>query len=134
MILHFKKLLVNILVLMVVMLPFREAFAMPLDMSSIHCMAESMNIEMPMMNHAGHNMSVSVAISDLVEPEQEQNKSSCACCSQCDNGCTSCTHISAITLNFFLIPESNSTEMTLFASESSLTRTVSPPSRPPLAL
>ena len=132
--LQFKKLLVNILVLMVVMLPFRDAFAMPLNISSKHCMAESINVIMPMMNHEGHNMPVSVSASDSMDTDQGQNKSNCGCCSQCDNSCTSCTHISAITLNFFHLPESNSTEVILIVSDSSLTRTVSPPSRPPLAL
>ena len=125
--LQFKKLLVNILVLMVVMLPFREAFAMPLELSSKHCSQESMSIEMPMMNHAGHTMAAS-------NPDQEQNKSNCGCCAQCDSDCAGCAHISAITFNLTFLSELSPTETVLIVSDASFTRIVSPPSRPPLAL
>lgn len=124
--LQFKKLLVNALVLMVVMLPFREAFAMPLQLSSKHCSQESMTGEMPMMNHVGHNM-----VSP--NPDQEQ-QSNCGCCAQCDSDCTGCAHISAITFNLTFLSELNTTETVLTVSDASLTRTVSPPSRPPLVL
>ena len=125
--LQFKKLLVNILVLMVVMLPFREAFAMSLELPSKHCSQESMSIEMPMMNHAGHTMAAS-------NPDQDQNQSNCGCCAQCDSDCTGCAHISAITFNLTFPSELDLTETILIVSDSSFTRTISPPSRPPLAL
>ena len=124
--LQFKKLLVNVLVLMVVMLPFREAFAMPLELSSQHCSQETLSMEMPMMNHVGHNM-VSA------KPDLEQ-KSNCGCCAQCDSDCTGCAHISAITFNLTFLSELNSTETSLTVSDASLTRNISPPSRPPLVL
>ena len=76
--------LVNMLVLMVVMLPLRNVFAMPMDMSTNHCDTDSSDVEMVMMNHAGHNMSSL----DSMDKQQEEKIAACACCDQCDGDCT----------------------------------------------
>ncbi len=126
----FKKILTNILVIMLVILPLRSVFSMPLDMSSDHCKTKSGQMEMTMMSHAGHKM----ASTDLSEKESQQNKSACVCCNQCDGDCAGCVHISAITYDFFQFSSSAEAVLVSVVTESSLTRTVSPPSRPPLIL
>ncbi|MES0327806.1 MAG: hypothetical protein ABUK13_06415 [Gammaproteobacteria bacterium] len=125
----FKKMLVNMLVLMVVMLPLRNAFAM--DMSMNHCEADSVEMEMTMMNHAGHQM----PSSDLMTDQQEKKVTACACCNQCDGDCTGCVHISsAITFEFLQFSDLKLIELVSVVSDLLLTRTISPPSRPPLIL
>ncbi|MFC1589033.1 hypothetical protein ACFL3P_02045 [Pseudomonadota bacterium] len=118
------------MVLMVVMLPLRSVFAMPLDMSSDHCKTEAVAAEMNMMNHAGHHM----PSDESIETEQEQNKSACVCCSQCDGGCAGCVHISAVTFEFHQFSDVRTNEPVLAIADSLLTRIISPPSRPPLIL
>ena len=85
---------------------------------------------MTMMSHAGHKMT-SI---DLGEKESEQKKSACVCCNQCDGDCAGCVHISAITYEFFQFSSSAEAVLLSIVTESSLTRNVSPPSRPPLIL
>ena len=125
----FKKMLVNILVLMVVMLPLRNVFAMDAPMN--HCKTDSVKMEMTMMNHAGHQM----PSSDLMTEQQEKKVTACACCNQCDGDCTGCVHISsAITFESLQFSDLKITEPVSVVSNSLLTRTISPPSRPPLIL
>lgn len=127
----FKKILVNVLVLMVVMLPMRNAFTMPMEMSPDHCSSGMAGVEMSMMNHAGHDMS-SLNSSDT---HQKQDVVSCACCNQCDGDCTGCVHISsAITFESPHFSNLEIIEIISVRSDSLLTRTISPPSRPPLTL
>ena len=124
--LRFKKLLVNMLVLMVVMLPFRDAFAMSMELSSKHCANDDMSMEM--MNHAGHNMPASPDV------DSEQMQASCNCCDQCDNACAGCTHISAIIHKYLFSNKQSQLASFTIDAVSSATRFISPPSRPPLAL
>ena len=127
----FKKILVNMLVLMVVMLPLRSVFAMPMDMSANHCATDSGDIEMVMMNHTGHNMPSLVSM----DKQQEEKIASCACCEQCDGECTGCIHISSmITFELLQLSELRTTESVIVPTDSLITRTISPPSRPPLIL
>ena len=127
----FKKMLVNILVLMVVMLPLRSVFAMPMTMSPDHCVVDTAEVEMAMMDHAGHNM----PSSNLQDTQQEQEATACVCCDQCDGECTGCVHISsAITFDFLQLSDIRTTELVSVITDSLLTRTLSPPSRPPLTL
>ena len=126
-----KKMLVNILVLMVVMLPLRSVFAMPMTMLPDHCVVDTVEVEMAMMDHAGHNM----PSSDLQDTQQEKEATACACCDQCDGECTGCVHISsAITFDFLQLSDIRTTELVSVITDSLLTRTLSPPSRPPLTL
>jgi len=127
----FKKLLVNILVLMVVMLPLRNVLAMPMQVSMDHCAVAQVDTSMNMMNHAGHKM----PMSDLADTKQEQKKLACACCQQCDGDCTGCVHISsAIIFGFSALSNLTIIEVASVVTDSLLTRSISPPSRPPLAL
>ena len=127
----FKKILVNMLVLMVVMLPLRNVFAMPIEMSPDHCKAGSMGTEMSIMNHAGHNMSSLGSVDAL----QEKEVAACACCNQCDGDCSGCVHVSsAITFEFLQFSDLKTIEFVSVVSNSLLTRIISPPSRPPLTL
>ena len=125
----FKKILINTLVLMVVMLPFRSVFAVP--MSSDHCAEPMTDVAMVMMDHANHGMSPA----DFHDDQQEQALASCACCDQCDDDCTGCAQISsAITFDFLQLSEVRFNELVSVVADSLLTRTLSPPSRPPLKL
>lgn len=125
----FKKMLVNILVLMVVMLPLRSVFAM--DMSMNHCAADSDDMEMSMMNHAEHTMSSA----DMLDSQSVKKVSFNACCDQCDADCTDCVHISsAITYELLQLSDLKNSKFVSVVSNSLLTRTISPPSRPPLIL
>ena len=127
----FKKMLINILVLMVVILPLRSVFAMPMTISSDHCAVDTAEIEMVMMNHAGHHMSSS----DFQDTQQEEKITACACCNQCDGDCTGCIHISsAIIFDFLQLSDLRTIEFISVVSDSLLTRIISPPSRPPLTL
>lgn len=127
----FKKFLVNILMLMVVMLPLRDVFSVPMDMSSNHCDTTSMNLEMTMTEHIGHTMPSSLSI----DKEIDQKISSCACCNQCDGDCATCVHMSsAITFKLLQLTDLKDIELLAVVSDSLLTRTISPPSRPPLTL
>lgn len=127
--LFFKKMLVNTLILMVVMLPLRNVFAM--DMSMSHCEEASMGSEMSMMDHSGHNMS----LMDSVDEKNDQKTTNCSCCNQCDGDCTGCVHISsAITFEFLQFSDLKLIELVSVVSDLLLTRTISPPSRPPLIL
>ena len=127
----FKKILVNMLVLTVVMLPLRSVFAMPMDMSTNHCTTDSGDVEMVMMNHAGHNM----PSLDSMDKPQEEKIASCACCNQCDSDCTGCVHISSmITFELLQLSELRTTESVIVLTDSLITRTISPPSKPPLTL
>ena len=129
--LGFKKLLVNILMLMVAMLPLRSGFAMSMDISPEHCAPNKVDIEMTMMNHAGHHMSAA----DQVDDSQQQKKSACVCCPQCDAQCTGCVHISAaLTFGVLQLTDIRTIESVTVKTDSLLTRTVSPPSKPPLRL
>lgn len=128
---RFKNLLVNILVLMVIMLPLRNVFAMPLDMSSIHCDTDMRASHSNMQKHADHSM----LHNDKTNSGMEEKSLACTCCSQCDGDCTGCVHISsAITLDFFQISSLKIIESVSLDADSLLTRAVSPPSRPPLIL
>lgn len=125
----FKKILVNMLVLMVVMLPLRIAFAM--DMSMNHCKADLNEMEMTMTNHADHQM----PSSDLMADQQEKKINDCACCNQCEGDCTGCVHISSmIIFELLQFSDLKVIELVSVVSDSLLTRTISPPSRPPLIL
>lgn len=127
----FKKVLVNILVLMVVMLPLRNVFAMSMEMSSNHCVENTGDTEMSMMSHAGHKMPAL----DPVHNEHEKEVTACTCCNQCDGDCTGCVHISsAITFELLQLSDLKIIELVYLVSDSLLTRTISPPSRPPLIL
>ena len=124
----FKKLLVNILVLMVVMLPLRNVFAMSMTMSPDHCAVDAAELAMVMMEHAGHNM----ISSDMQGTQLEQKV---ACCNSCDGECTDCVHIaSAIAFGFLQLSDSSSIEFIPVVSDLLHTRIISPPSRPPLTL
>lgn len=128
--LMFKKLLVNILVLMVVMLPLRNVFALSMEMAPSHCATDS-NDAMSMMNHAGHQM----PMPDQADTGHGQKKMACACCQQCDGDCTGCIHISsAIIFSFLTFTDLRAIESVAISADSLLTRTTSPPSRPPLVL
>ena len=127
----FKNMLVNMLVLMVVMLPLPNVFAMPMEMSTNHCKAGAVDVEMVIMNHAGHDMSSA----KLQDSELDKKTAACACCNQCDSDCTGCVHISsAITFEFLELSNLNDVEVVSIMTDSLLTRTISPPSRPPLTL
>jgi len=126
-----KKLLVNILVLMVVMLPLRNVFAMPMQISQDHCVVNQVDVDMSMMNHAGHQM----PMSGLVDTKQEPKELACVCCQQCDGDCTGCVHISsAIIFSFLTLSDLTTIEFVPVVTDSLLTRSISPPSRPPLVL
>jgi len=123
-----KRMLVNILVLMVIMLPLRSVFAMPLTMSSDNCVTDATKQEMVMMDHAGHDMSV-------VNVQDKQQQHAVTFCDQCDSECADCTHISsAITFEFLQLTDVRTIEQVSVIADSLLTRTLSPPSRPPLTL
>lgn len=127
----FKKLLVNTLILMVVMLPFGDVFALSMELSSNHCEKASMGSEMSMMDHSGHDMSSM----DSVDEQSDQDITSCSCCNQCDGDCAGCVHISsAITFELLQLSDLKTIESVSVVSDSLLTRTISPPSRPPLIL
>jgi len=123
----FKKLLPNLLVLMMVLLPLR-VMAAPVGMSSSHCMrvdlAAEMSADMPAVNSAELK---AIAIGDM----QPQN---CDYCPQCVGHCATSTN--ATTLPFTL-PEFSETKVhkTHLATASLLlSRATSPPSRPPRIL
>ena len=127
----FKKVLINILMLMVVMLPFRSVFAVPMTMSAGHCAEPMADVAMVMMDHANHAMSSA----DFQDGQQDRALASCTCCDQCDGDCTGCAQISsAITFDFLQISKVTSIELVSIVADSLLTRTLSPPSRPPLKL
>ena len=120
---RFRKILVNLLMLAIVVLPVPSVFSMSADMSvpdsGNHC-AEAM------MEHAGHDMTTDdVADNDTV---------SCKCCGQCDGDCMGCTTMSAITFELFQLSDATSGEIYPGTLQSFLTRSTSPPSRPPLSL
>jgi len=119
-----KKLLINTLVLMVVLLSFRSVLAMPVVMTSGHC-------EEMLVQHAGHDMSAM----DMQPTQQTEKVSSCTCCDQCGGDCSGCVHISsAITVSFLELSDIRMTEQVSVPGDFLLTRTLSPPSRPPLIL
>jgi len=123
--------LVNMLVLMVVMLPLRNVFAMPMEMSSNHCKADAVDVEMVMVDHAGHDMSSTKS----QDSESDKKTAACACGNQCDGDCAGCVHISsAITFEFLELSDLKDIEVVSIMADSLLTRTISPPSRPPLTL
>ena len=113
------------------MLPLRSVFAMPMTMSPDHCAEDRAEVEVIMMDHAGHNMSSP----DLADTPQEQKTSDCDCCDQCDGNCTGCAHSSsAVTFEFLQLSDLATIEFIPVVSDSLLTRLISPPSRPPLTL
>ena len=119
-----KKLLINTLVLMVVILPFRSVLAMPVVMTSGHC------AEMLAQN-VDHDMSAM----DMQHTQQTEKVSSCACCDQCDSNCSGCVHVfSAITVSLLEFSDIRMAEQVSVPGDFLLTRTLSPPSRPPLIL
>ena len=118
--LTFKKILVNALVLLVVMLPLR-ALSMPIDMSD-DCMMDDMSS----MQHEGHDM-------PQVDDEDKQ-ASGCQCCSQCSGDCTGCISMSAVTFILLQLSDIKTHEPYIVTEKSLLTRITSPPSRPPISL
>ena len=121
--LAFKKILANVLVLMVVMLPLR-AMAMPIDMSSDHCMNGDMAAEMSDMNHADHQMPVT-------DDEQAQ---SCDCCKQCVSHCTACASMTAVTFDLRQLSDAKIHKTYTVTADLLFTHITSPPSRPPQIL
>lgn len=128
----FKKLLVNTLALLMVMLPLSNALAMQLDQSSNHCEMDAENMAVMVVDHANH----SLMTADTVDVDEvETITSSCTCCTQCDGECAGCIHISSvITFDLLTFSEIQKNELVSIMTDSLLTRTISPPSRPPLIL
>ena len=118
--LAFKKILVNALVLLVVMLPL-PALSMPIDMS-----ADCMMDDMSSMQHEGHEMPQA--------DDEDRQASGCQCCSQCAGDCTGCISMSAVTYNLLNLSDLKTHEPYVVAAKSLLTRITSPPSRPPITL
>lgn len=121
--LAFKKILTNVLVLMVVMLPVR-AIAMPIDMSSDHCMSGDMAVEMSDMNHADRQM-------PAADDEQAQ---SCNCCKQCVGHCTACASMTAVTFDLLQLSDAKIHKAYAVTADLLFTHITSPPSRPPQTL
>ena len=125
--LAFKKILTNILVLMVVMLPLR-AMAMPIDMSFDHCMsgdmAAEMSGDMSDMNHADRQM-------PAADDEQAQ---SCNCCKQCVGHCTACASMTAVTFDLLQLSDAKIHKAYTLTADLLFTHITSPPSRPPQIL
>ena len=122
--LAYRKIVANILVLMVVLLPLR-AIAMPIDMSADHCMggdmAAEMSAGMSAMHHDGHQM-----------PSTTDDKQShCQCCEQCIGDCTDCASISAVTFDLLQFSETRAHEIYVVTADLLFTHNTSPPSRPP---
>lgn len=123
---RFRKILVNLLMLAIIMLPMPSAFSMPMEKaapaSSDHCKQ--------MMDHAGHDMAVSVT----KDEQADKNSVTCKCCGQCDGDCMGCTTMSAITYELFRLNDITSRSVYNETLQSFNTRSTSPSSRPPLSL
>ncbi|MDH5711605.1 MAG: hypothetical protein OEZ15_08085 [Gammaproteobacteria bacterium] len=127
----FKKILVNTLILMVIMLPVRNLSAISSTPSSVISSDHCKGMAVVMAEHAEHQ--VSSVILDETKP-QNKNNTSCVCCKHCDGDCNGCVHVSAIAFEYFQLSSQATAELINDISVVSLTRTVSPPSRPPLVL
>lgn len=127
----FKKILVNTLALLMVMLPLSNALAMQLDQASNHCEMDAESMAVMVMDHANH----SLISADAIDDEVETIASNCTCCNQCDGECAGCIHISsAIAFDLLAFSETQKNELVSIMTDLLLTRTISPPSRPPLIL
>lgn len=118
--LAFKKILVNLLVLAVMMLPLR-AMSMPIDMSADHCM----NGDMSSMQHEGHQMP---------SVNTDEQVSNCNCCEQCVGDCTDCASMSVVAFDMPQFSETKPHEIFSITADLLFTHITSPPSRPPLLL
>jgi hypothetical protein len=123
--LAFKKILANVLVLMVVMLPLR-AMAMPVDTSSDHCMDSEMTGEMSAMSHEGHQMPANDG--------NDQQASNCQCCEQCVSDCTDCASLTVVTLELLQFSDVKNHDVYTVTTELLFTHITSPPSKPPQGL
>ncbi len=123
--LAFKKILTNVLVLMVMILPLR-AMAMPIDTSANHCMSDEMAAEMPAMQHQGHQMPST--------DNNDQQASSCQCCDQCAGDCTGCISMTAVTFDLLKFSDIKIHGIFSVTADLLFTHITSPPSRPPQIL
>lgn len=119
--LAFKKILMNGLALVVMMLPL-NAMSMPVDTSADDCM----NGDMTTMQHEDHPVS-------SMDADNEQAQQ-CDCCEQCVNACTSCVSMTAVTFNLLKLSDLKAHEMFAVTASSLFARITSPPSRPPRTL
>jgi hypothetical protein len=119
--LAFKQVLANLLIFTVMMLPLSAA-AMPMDMSSDHCMGDmtgdmsELNYEMPTIDEDG---------------KQAVN---CQCCEQCVGDCNDCASMSVVVLELLQFSDIKNHEVFVVTTDLLFTHITSPPSKPPQIL
>jgi hypothetical protein len=123
--LAFKQILANVLVIMVILLPLR-AMAMPVDVSSSHCMSDGMAGDMSAMNHESQQMPA------IAETDQQTSKGQC--CKQCTADCADCASMTVVILGFLQFSDIKNHEVFTVTADLLFTHITSPPSRPPQIL
>ena len=140
----FKKLLMSVLMLAIIVLPFRMAFSMPVDGSgddssgSIgqHCK----DMAMVSMSQNGQVQSLDLQsldpqLSDVLSVDAAVNPASQGgCCSMGDSDCTGCVNITAVYFDFLQFSDLSGNEVFSETPLFIVTRVIPPPSRPPLVL
>lgn len=135
----------KLLIIVMILLPLRAVLAIELtdvasdsDVSDIRMVVNNMvdnssssDVEQAGMNqHCHGNPSPDVTI--YSDSSTEQAHSGCQCCSACDGDCSGCTSMQAIPLELLQFSESNTVEPISIVVPVLLTRSISPPARPPL--
>ena len=130
----FRKSLMGVLILAIIVLPFRMAFSMPVDgsgddsgdVSGQHCK----DMTMASMSQNALTQLPDALLADAVVNSASQGD----CCSMGDSDCTGCVHIIAVYFDFLQFSDPSDNKMFSETLLSFITRVISPPSRPPLIL
>lgn len=130
----FKKLLMNMLILAIIVLPFRMAFSMPVNGSG-DSSGDDFGQHCKDMAMASMSQSVLTPLPDTLLADAAANPASQGdCCNTSDGDCTGCVNITAVYFDFLQFSDLSGNEMFSETPLSFTTQVISPPSRPPLVL
>jgi len=132
----FKKLLINMLILAVIVLPLRMAFSMPIENSGggpgQHCRAMTMvGMAQNVLTQSFDTLSSDMQSTDV----DDKSATKGGCCNTSGNDCAGCAHITAVYYYDYLqLSDPSDNEVFSEAPLFFITRITPPPSRPPLIL
>lgn len=128
-----KSCLVLLLISSLALLPLRAAFAMPMNMSmNVSMDTTGTETSAPSSDHCKEMASMDMSTDEDSSTPMNNNN----CCDQCDNDCNHCMSSTVSMLEMHNLQTTNhqAINFTQYSYTSFITRELSPPFRPPLAV